>query len=167
MEVLGTYDPIPKDPIPGLYPHASSTSPTASPLTTPSSSIEAPDLPRTALAPRKYKDIRLDTARTKYWLGVGAQPSEPVWKLLSMLGLVERAFRGEELRKRAGEADERHREYWASRGLGVDGKTPLRGGGGCVMGWGGGTWEAKFGVCIAWRMGGSCCLPVWEGGWWV
>ena len=43
---------------------------------------------------KPYKDIKLDTARAKYWLGVGAQPSDPVWRLLSMvrptiiLGLV-------------------------------------------------------------------------------
>ena len=58
MEVLGTYDPIPKEP--------------------PRS--EGPDIEK-----RLVKDIRLDTARTKYWLGVGAQPTEPVWKLLSIV----------------------------------------------------------------------------------
>ena len=34
-----------------------------------------------------YKDIKLDTARAKYWLGVGAQPSDPAWRLLSRVGL--------------------------------------------------------------------------------
>lgn len=33
----------------------------------------------------KYKDIQIDTTRTKYWLGVGAQPSDPMWRLLSMV----------------------------------------------------------------------------------
>jgi small subunit ribosomal protein S16 len=34
---------------------------------------------------RPYKEIALDRARAKYWLGVGAQPSDPVWKLMSMV----------------------------------------------------------------------------------
>lgn len=41
-----------------------------------------------------YKDIRLDTARAKYWLGVGAQPSDPAWRLLSMRGLLEPKYKG-------------------------------------------------------------------------
>jgi len=36
---------------------------------------------------RPFKDIKLDKSRAKYWLGVGAQPSEPAWKLLSMVRL--------------------------------------------------------------------------------
>jgi ribosomal protein S16 len=53
IEVIGTYDPIPKPPADGEG--------------------------------RPYKDIRLDSARVKYWLGVGAQPSDPAWRLLSMV----------------------------------------------------------------------------------
>jgi small subunit ribosomal protein S16 len=34
---------------------------------------------------KPYKDIKLDIARAKYWLGVGAQPSDPAWRLLSMV----------------------------------------------------------------------------------
>lgn len=60
IEVLGTYDPIPKrDPEGGLL----------------------------------YKDIRLDSARAKYWIGVGAQPSDPAWRLLSMRGLLEPKYK--------------------------------------------------------------------------
>ncbi|GAB7359619.1 hypothetical protein MBLNU230_g6802t1 [Neophaeotheca triangularis] len=59
LEVLGTYDPIPTLP---------------------------PDAPSTA---RKQKDIKLDVSRAQYWLGVGAQPSDTVWRLLSMIGLLE------------------------------------------------------------------------------
>ncbi|KAL6243316.1 37S ribosomal protein S16, mitochondrial [Rhinocladiella similis] len=70
IEVLGTYDPIPRLP------------------------LATPDTPEylsdgTKFVPRRYKDIKLDTSRTKYWLGVGAQPTEPVVKLLSMIGLIE------------------------------------------------------------------------------
>lgn len=54
MEVIGTYDPIPKPPKEGEG--------------------------------KAWKDIKLDTARAKYWLGVGAQPSEPAWRLLSLVG---------------------------------------------------------------------------------
>lgn len=55
IEVLGTYDPIPKAPTDGEG--------------------------------KPFKDIKLDTARAKYWLGVGAQPSDPAWRLLSMVSL--------------------------------------------------------------------------------
>ena len=37
---------------------------------------------------KKYKGIQLDRSRTKYWLGVGAQPSDPVWRLLSLVGVL-------------------------------------------------------------------------------
>lgn len=55
VEVLGTYDPIPK--------------------------------PAPLGEGKPFKDVKLDTARAKYWLGVGAQPSEPAWRLLSMVRL--------------------------------------------------------------------------------
>ena len=34
---------------------------------------------------KPFKDIQLDTARAKYWLGVGAQPSDPARRLLAMV----------------------------------------------------------------------------------
>lgn len=34
-----------------------------------------------------HKDIQLDIDRAKYWIGVGAQPSDPVWRFLSMVCL--------------------------------------------------------------------------------
>ncbi|KAI5856428.1 ribosomal protein S16 domain-containing protein [Tricharina praecox] len=40
-------------------------------------------------AGKPVKDIQLDTTRAKYWLGVGAQPSDTVWRLMSMFGLIE------------------------------------------------------------------------------
>jgi ribosomal protein S16 len=36
---------------------------------------------------RQQKDIKLDVSRAKYWLGVGAQPSDTVWRLLAMVRL--------------------------------------------------------------------------------
>jgi len=57
IEVIGTYDPIPKPPTDDIG--------------------------------KPVKDIRLDTTRAKYWLGVGAQPSDPVWRLLSMVCAVK------------------------------------------------------------------------------
>jgi len=59
MEVLGTYNPIPQTPV-GAEP-----------------------------GDRKVKDIKVDVSRAKYWLGVGAQPSDTVWRLLAMIGLLE------------------------------------------------------------------------------
>lgn len=32
-----------------------------------------------------HKNIQLDIDRAKYWIGVGAQPSDPVWRFLSMV----------------------------------------------------------------------------------
>ncbi|KAI4170548.1 MAG: hypothetical protein LQ343_004925 [Gyalolechia ehrenbergii] len=43
---------------------------------------------------KAIKDIKLDISRAKYWLGVGAQPSEPAWRLLSMIGLLEPKYHG-------------------------------------------------------------------------
>jgi len=34
---------------------------------------------------KKHKDIQLDLVRARYWIGVGAQPSDPAWRLLSMV----------------------------------------------------------------------------------
>lgn len=58
LEVIGTYNPIPKKPT-NLY----------------DDNVHM----------RPYKEVALDRARAKYWLGVGAQPSDPVWKLLGMV----------------------------------------------------------------------------------
>lgn len=59
MEVLGTYDPNPRrDP----YEEASGQR-----------------------AGKPHKDVQLDVTRTKYWIGVGAQPTETVWRILSMV----------------------------------------------------------------------------------
>ncbi|KAL4817145.1 ribosomal protein S16 domain-containing protein [Aspergillus spinulosporus] len=63
IEVIGTMNPIPQRP-------------------TNLSDEEA----RNA---RPYKEISLDRSRAKYWLGVGAQPSDTVWRLLSLAGLVK------------------------------------------------------------------------------
>ncbi|KAL2818420.1 ribosomal protein S16 domain-containing protein [Aspergillus cavernicola] len=63
LEVIGTLNPFPQRP-------------------TNLSEQEA----RTA---RAYKEISLDRSRVKYWLGVGAQPSDPVWRILNLAGLVQ------------------------------------------------------------------------------
>ncbi|KAJ5754657.1 Ribosomal protein S16 [Penicillium manginii] len=62
LEVIGTYNPLP----------AART-----------------DVSDATSAPRAFKDITLDKVRAKYWLGVGAQASDPVWKLLNLARLVE------------------------------------------------------------------------------
>ncbi|CAI4053590.1 mitochondrial 37S ribosomal protein bS16m SKDI_16G2540 [Saccharomyces kudriavzevii IFO 1802] len=38
------------------------------------------------------KDVKLDFDRTKYWIGVGAQPSETVTKLLQKAGILDSAW---------------------------------------------------------------------------
>ncbi|RCI11990.1 hypothetical protein L249_0849 [Ophiocordyceps polyrhachis-furcata BCC 54312] len=57
LEVLGTYDPIPR-PDPYGPSH------------------------------KLHKDVKLDIPRAQYWVGVGAQPSDTVWRLLSYVGIV-------------------------------------------------------------------------------
>lgn len=57
LEVLGTYDPIPNTPSDVAHGEKG----------------------------RKFKDIKLDVDRAKYWLGVGAQPSDTAWRLMSMV----------------------------------------------------------------------------------
>ncbi|KAL4943419.1 hypothetical protein BDV06DRAFT_221257 [Aspergillus oleicola] len=63
LEVIGTLNPVPQRP-------------------TNLSEEEAESA-------RPYKDITLDRSRAKYWLGVGAQPSSSVWRLLNLAGLVQ------------------------------------------------------------------------------
>ncbi|CDF90920.1 probable 37S ribosomal protein S16,mitochondrial [Zygosaccharomyces bailii ISA1307] len=64
IEVLGTYNPVPK------------------PLT--------PLQKKAGILPTK--DIKLDFDRTKYWIGVGAQPSDTVTKLLKKCGILDEAW---------------------------------------------------------------------------
>ncbi|CDO96574.1 unnamed protein product [Kluyveromyces dobzhanskii CBS 2104] len=61
IEVLGTYNPCPK------------------PLT--KRQIKEGLLPT--------KDVELDFARAKYWIGVGAQPSDTVTRLLKKAGILD------------------------------------------------------------------------------
>jgi len=61
LEVLGTYNPIPSTP----------------------AGVTEEDV-RAGRA-RKVKEIKVDVSRAKYWLGVGAQPSDTVWRVLSMV----------------------------------------------------------------------------------
>ena len=66
MEVLGTYDPLPKLP----------------------AGAREGDVDEAGNKVRKVKDIKVDVARAKYWLGVGAQPSDTVWRILSMVSSI-------------------------------------------------------------------------------
>ena len=70
LEVIGIYDPKPKVPL-------SSNSDPESMLNEKGE--------RVSYAPKKIKDIQLDQLRTKYWLGVGAQPTETVERLLCLV----------------------------------------------------------------------------------
>ena len=92
MEVIGTYDPLPRTPLATADGPEDDSSASNSQENNQvhsegqhrqqQSNDPVTGLPRTR---RKYKDIRLDQSRTKYWLGVGAQPSEPVERLLCMV----------------------------------------------------------------------------------
>ncbi|PHH72880.1 hypothetical protein CDD82_5749 [Ophiocordyceps australis] len=59
LEVIGTYDPVPKTDV-----HDTSG--------------------------KLHKDIKLDTDRARYWIGVGAQPTDTTWRLLSLLNILPR-----------------------------------------------------------------------------
>jgi ribosomal protein S16 len=59
LEVVGTYNPLPQKP-------------------TNLSEEEAK-------VAKAFKEISIDRSRVKYWLGVGAQPTDSVWRLLSMV----------------------------------------------------------------------------------
>lgn len=72
LEVLGTYNPVPQAPRPGDT-HG-----------------------------RAWKDIRLDVSRARYWVGVGAQPSDTAWRLLSMVCYVFSGGREGDGKRRAG-----------------------------------------------------------------
>lgn len=64
IEVLGTYVPIP-------------------------SPVTKRELKRGVIP---IKDVKLDFDRAKYWIGVGAQPSETVTKLLQKAGILNDAW---------------------------------------------------------------------------
>ncbi|KAF2398080.1 ribosomal protein S16 [Trichodelitschia bisporula] len=70
-------------------------------------------------AARPFKDIKLDISRAKYWIGVGAQPSEPAWRLLSMVGIVSPRKKAAE---RAREADARLRQLVAEKAEEIKGR---------------------------------------------
>ncbi|KAE9962937.1 hypothetical protein EG328_011919 [Venturia inaequalis] len=92
VEVLGTYNPLPQEP-----------QEQPSSLDDITSSTTKPEVQR------KFKDIKLDVSRAKYWLGVGAQPSDPAWRLLSMVGIMEPKFTKQKNREAAAAADARMR----------------------------------------------------------
>ncbi|KAJ4394915.1 37S ribosomal protein S16, mitochondrial [Didymella pomorum] len=75
LEVLGTYDPVPQPPRPGDT-HG-----------------------------RPWKDIKLDVSRARYWVGVGAQPSDTAWRLLSMVGILEPQYRISKIQGQVVKAD--------------------------------------------------------------
>lgn len=75
LEVLGTYDPKPQAPRPG------------------------------DTYGRPWKDIKLDISRARYWVGVGAQPSDTAWRLLSMVGILEPQYRVSQIQGQVVKAD--------------------------------------------------------------
>ncbi|KJZ72537.1 Ribosomal protein S16 [Hirsutella minnesotensis 3608] len=72
LEVLGTYDPIPRtDP----YDNSG----------------------------KLHKDVKLDIPRARYWIGVGAQPTDTAWRLLSMVGILPKKTFGPKANKTTAE----------------------------------------------------------------
>ncbi|OCK85231.1 ribosomal protein S16 [Lepidopterella palustris CBS 459.81] len=75
LEVLGTYNSVPQPPRPG------------------------------DTQGRPFKEIKLDSARARYWIGVGAQPSDTAWRLLSMVGILEPKYRVGQIKQQVVKAD--------------------------------------------------------------
>ena len=82
MEVLGTWSPLPQTPL------ASADTPEFQTDSRTGKILRDAKGQAIKYQPKKFKDLQLDTSRTKYWLGVGAQPSDAVEKLLSLVGCV-------------------------------------------------------------------------------
>jgi ribosomal protein S16 len=94
MEVLGTYDPTPRVPLATVDEDPIISTPSQSGAIADATALPSETSPA-AKKPKRYKDIQLDMSRTKYWLGVGAQPSEPVWRLLALVSTsIRRVERG-------------------------------------------------------------------------
>lgn len=85
LEVLGTYDPKPQPPRPGDT-HG-----------------------------RPWKDIKLDISRARYWVGVGAQPSDTAWRLLSMVGILEPQYRIGQIQGQVVKADSAYKSLIPER----------------------------------------------------
>ncbi|OCK89507.1 ribosomal protein S16 [Cenococcum geophilum 1.58] len=75
LEVLGTYNSLPQPPRPG------------------------------DTTGRPFKEIKLDLTRTRYWIGVGAHPSDTAWRLLSMVGILEPKYRIGQIKSQVMKAD--------------------------------------------------------------
>ncbi|KAK2074986.1 hypothetical protein P8C59_009151 [Phyllachora maydis] len=44
-------------------------------------------------AGKLHKDVKLDVLRARYWVGVGAQPTDTVRRLLSYVGIMEPKYK--------------------------------------------------------------------------
>lgn len=80
IEVLGTYNPRPF----GLRADISHKNKNKLKNQDIKTSIENNTFP--------WKDIKLDFARTKYWIGCGAQPSDTVIRILNKAGILTNAW---------------------------------------------------------------------------
>ena len=79
LEVLGTYNPAPLTPLASAdTPEFNLDARTGEPMRDEAGRL----VPYTA---KRYKDVKIDRSRVKYWLGVGAQPSESVERLLCLV----------------------------------------------------------------------------------
>ena len=88
MEVLGTYDPTPRVPLASADDDPIIKSSLSQSDAATDGTPQPDQRSQIAKKQKRYKELQLDTSRTKYWLGVGAQPSDPVWRLFSMVSPI-------------------------------------------------------------------------------
>ena len=79
LEVLGTYNPAPQTPL------ASADTPEYQTDTKTGEYVRDEKGEVIPFRAKRYKDVKLDRSRVKYWLGVGAQPSDGVERLLCLV----------------------------------------------------------------------------------
>ena len=79
LEVLGTYNPAPQTPLASADTPAYATDPSTGEYVRDERGEVMP------FRAKRYKDVKIDRSRVKYWLGVGAQPSEGVERLLCLV----------------------------------------------------------------------------------
>ncbi len=84
LEVLGTYNPAPQTPL------ASADTPEYQTDQRTGEYVRDENREVMPFAAKRYKDVKLDRSRVKYWLGVGAQPSESVERLLCLVSQTRR-----------------------------------------------------------------------------
>ena len=74
----------------------------------------------------------MDISRARYWVGVGAQPSDTAWRLLSMVGILEPQYRVGQIQGQVVKADSAHKSLIPETGGGRSKVENMEGGEGSV-----------------------------------